>query len=1014
MKKIHLVIIGTLIPLFLSAQQTQTAFLFDNDMAVFYPAGFDSVRTLPSMAIMRDLTYQEDLPADWKIVPVYGTDNKGRITVSIGYDTEVNLYGTGLVTGALRRNGTDIQIWNNDNWGYYKDDGKCLYQSHPWIMGVRPDGSAFGIIADHTWRQYFELSNPIKITTEGPAFRVVVIERENPIEMMKALGELTGKIELPPIWAIGYQQSRFSPSYTPDSRVKELADKFRKRNIPCDVIWMDINYMDNFKIFTFNPSDFPNPQNLTDYLHDNGFKAGYIIDPGVKKENGYFVYEQGQAGDHWVKDKNRDDFIGEVWPGECHFPDFTRPETRTWWAGLYGEFMKNGVDGAWNDMNEPGVFNTPEWTMPVDNIHRGGGGLPEDSHLRYHNVYGTLMTKASYEGILDAVPDKRPFVLSRGNHLGAQRYCATWTGDNRGTWEHMKMSIPMSITLGLSGQPFSGPDVGGYSQKTSPELLGHWMALSAYYPFSRNHTGEDQFYQEPWAFGKEIEDVSRTALNRRYRLLPYFYTLFREASQTGVPLMRPVFFADFADKNLREEEQAFLLGQDLLVIPRWAINPQLPAGDWDVLKLEDADDGYQPLVALRPGAIVPLTQLIQTTDNYLADSITLLVNPLADGTAEGILYNDAGNGFAYKTDGYELLQFNAVKHNESMLKVDITKTEGSFTVNNRQYRIGYVIDNQITYSDWTTDQTIYVPIIEDTDELIDLSSLGVMFVAGTFNDWKLEDIPMKRLPDGNFESKVIRIKAGTFDFKFANTTNWSANDWGNADGLNGTAQETTGGKPNAKFTILEEGNYIFKFNPVNLVYAIERTYNSKQTEMYVGGTFNDWTLIDGKMHLTQDSVWTVRSLLLESGNHELKFANKPNFSGDDWGNASGLTGIAKLTTGGKPNISFTISDTGRYTITFNESSLAYSITKSNTSNTNTPLESNGMCIYPNPATDILNIHTEQEQGNIEIFTLNGQYVIKQQFTQPAFSFDISWLKKGIYMLRINGNKGVDTVKLLKE
>lgn len=250
---------------------------------------------------------------------------------------------------------------------------------------------------------------------------------------------------MPPLWALGFHQCRFT--YTPDSRVKEVIDEFRARRIPCDVIWMDIDYMNGFRIFTFDKKNFPDPTGLNDYIHSKDFKAVYMIDPGVKIDKKYFVYRQGTKGDHWVKKSDGKTFVGKVWPGNCVFPDFTNPATREWWGSLYKDFIATGIDGVWNDMNEPSVFDSPNKTMPIDNIHMGGGALPRDIHLRYHNVYGMLMVESSRQGILNANPDKRPFVLSRANFLGGQRYGATWTGDNASTWQYLRMSIPMSLNL---------------------------------------------------------------------------------------------------------------------------------------------------------------------------------------------------------------------------------------------------------------------------------------------------------------------------------------------------------------------------------------------------------------------------------------------------------------------------------------------------------------------------------------------------------------------------------------
>jgi alpha-glucosidase len=719
-KNIAIIIILLLGPVTSYSKAEKLAFLYDKGIAVFYPEDFDSTRMLPSLAIMKDLLPAEALPREWDIRPVYSKNQTGKTIITISIGDKADLYGNGEVFGNLRRNGTSFTTWNTDNYMYQDDNGKRLYQSHPWILGVFQDGSAFGIISDNTWEQTFEISDPITIKCEGPSPRIIVIERESPQEVIKALASLIGTIEMPPLWALGFHQCRFT--YTPDSRVKEVIDEFRARRIPCDVIWMDIDYMNGFRIFTFDKKNFPDPTGLNDYIHSKDFKAVYMIDPGVKIDKKYFVYRQGTKGDYWVKKSDGKTFTGKVWPGNCVFPDFTNPATREWWGSLYKDFIATGIDGVWNDMNEPSVFDSPNKTMPIDNIHMGGGALPRDIHLRYHNVYGMLMVESSRQGILNANPDKRPFVLSRANFLGGQRYGATWTGDNASTWQYLRMSIPMSLNLSMSGQPFSGPDIGGYALNASPELLAHWMALGAYYPFSRNHSSSGTSDQEPWAMGKKTEDVSRTALNRRYRLMPYLYTLFHDASVTGMPVMQPVYWSDIKDLSLREEQEAFILGENLLIIPRWANNPSLPKGNWNILKLEDDDDGYQPYVALRPGAIVPMTEIIQSTTEYTTDSVTLLVNPASDGFASGKLYDDAGDGFGYLNGDYSVTEFTTGLDNSGKLKVQILKTAGKRDAK-RCYRIGYVTDGQIEYSAWTSDTTIYIDMIPDTQNGIDLRQL---------------------------------------------------------------------------------------------------------------------------------------------------------------------------------------------------------------------------------------------------------------------------------------------------
>ena len=650
--------------------------LVNKDVALFYPADFDSIATLPSIALEKEpLMMKGNFPSTWKQIPKFyriGTKSVASLFVKKG----TCLYGTGEVAGPLLRNGKDVTLWNKDNYNYKTEKGTRLYQSHPWVLGVNADGTAFGILADNTWKQKIELGDSIRFISEGDPFRVFIIKGSSPQNVLRTLTDLTGKMPLPPLWALGFQQCRFS--YFPDSRVKEIADTFRLKKIPCDVIWMDIDYMDKFKIFTFDKQKFPDPSNLNQYLHSKGFKSIWMIDPGVKVEKGYSVYESGTLGNHWTLNNKGLPFHGKVWPGDCVFPDFTRPETQSWWGGLYQFFMRTGIDGVWNDMNEPSVFDSPDGTMPEDNIHRGGDFLPYGSHLRYHNVYGMLMVKSSREGILKFNPYQRPFILSRSGFLGSQRYAATWTGDNVASVEHLKMSVPISLSLGLSGQPFSGSDIGGYSGKTTPELYAQWIALGAFYPFSRAHSEKGNINKEPWAFGQVVEDVARVAMNRRYRLLPYLYNLFYESSVTGLPVMRPVFFADVKDLSLRKEEQAFMLGNDLLIVPKWATSPALPKGRWTNVSLageKSSSDPYQPDVKIRAGAVVPLGMFIQNTTEYTTSELTLLVSLDKNGQAKGTLYEDEGNGFGYQTGDF-LLSTIIAKKIGGQVKVSIIPSKG--------------------------------------------------------------------------------------------------------------------------------------------------------------------------------------------------------------------------------------------------------------------------------------------------------------------------------------------------
>jgi alpha-glucosidase len=665
-------------------------------IAKFVPKGFN-LSQMPSFALKAEPQEKGMLPSNWQLYPIM-EKKKGHASAYLDVPQGTSLYGGGEVTGPLLRNGQSIKLWNTDSGAYSVDNGKRLYQSHPWVMGVRPDGTSFGILFDTPYKAKLTTTDErINFETEGELFRIFVIDRESPQAVIKGLAELIGTMPMVPRWALGYQQCRFS--YTPASRVIEVADTFRIKRIPCDVIWMDIDYMDGYRIFTFNPQTFPDPAALNRDLHIRGFHSAWMIDPGAKVDSTYFVYKSGTANDVWVKTAQGKEFHGDAWPGACAFPDFTQPKTVRWWADLYKDFLDKGVDGVWNDVNEPQISNTPTGTMPEDNKHLGGDKIPAGPHLKYHNVYGYLMVKASREGIMKARPQNRPFILTRSNFLGGQRFAATWTGDNASWVSHMTMSVPMILTLGLSGQPFSGADVGGFLFNPDADLFGRWMALGAFYPFSRGHACAGTINKEPWAFGQKIEDVSRMALERRYVLLPYYYTLLYEASETGMPIMRPVFFADPKDTLLRAEEQAFLIGENLLVVPEWAQNPALPKGIWRNLSLIPGDDkdSYQAKLKIRGGAIIPTGKIIQNTNEKSLDPLTLLVCLDEKGEAHGTLYWDEGDNWSFKDGNYSFQHFTAIRTADNKVQVKITQKKGKYITENNDMAIVKIITDKGIY-----------------------------------------------------------------------------------------------------------------------------------------------------------------------------------------------------------------------------------------------------------------------------------------------------------------------------
>jgi len=610
--------------------------------------------------------------SSYPIQPIFTSDDKQfKVVINSGEGT--SFYGGGEVSSGLELTGRKIKLWNHDEG--YGPEHINLYQSHPYILGVRSDGTAFGVIADTTFMIDIELTeNCITIYSSSDhdrkpvPFSVVIIDDCSPQSVTKTLARLTGYMQFPPKWSLGYQQSRWS--YYPQSNAISIAKQFREHKIPCDVIWFDIHYMNGYRIFTFDPLTFPSPALLNQELHQLDFHSVWMIDPGVAKKDGYFVYEQLLEGEMEVRTAEGKPYVGSVWPGSCVFPDFTMEKTRKWWGDLYQDFMAQGIDGVWNDMNEPAIFDSPTETMPIDNIHRPyGPDGPVVEHAQYHNVYGMLMAKASKEGIDKANPNKRPFVLTRSNYLGGQKYAAMWTGDNDSTWVHLRLTIPMILNMSLSGQPFTGPDIGGFFNNATPTMFARWMGIGALLPFSRGHTHHDSIPHEPYAFDTKTTDTCRVAINRRYMLMPYYYTLFRRASLTGLPIVQPLFFADPADPRLRKEDRGFLIGDDIMVIADVYDQDEqdikqkrgpvaLPKNEkWYNLDLDGEHYDDLPDMKIRAGAIIPTQEVIQSTNHPMTRLILFVA--LKDNQAYGNWYEDSGDDYSYKNNNYLETSYHA-------------------------------------------------------------------------------------------------------------------------------------------------------------------------------------------------------------------------------------------------------------------------------------------------------------------------------------------------------------------
>lgn len=487
-------------------------------------------------------------------------------------------YGLGERSGWLDRRGRRLTNWASDVSPILPTTD-ALYQAIPFLLHLDA-GRAVGLLVDESWRSVFDIAatDPARVSVrvEGPSLDVYVIGGAAPAAVLERYTALTGRPPLPPLWALGYHQSRFS--YDADAEVRELVDTFREKRLPLDVVHLDIDYMDGYKVFTWDPARFPDPARLANDLREQGVRLVVISEPSLKPEAGYRPYEEAAARGFLVRGPRGDVFQGEVWTSPAVLVDFLQPEARAWWGTLFRDFLDAGISGIWDDMNEPSVRGTPGRTLPLDARH---GTRP---HLEVHNVYGLHHARATWDGLRALRPQDRPFVISRSGFAGIQRYAAVWTGDNSSWWEHLEGSIPMLLNLGMSGVPFIGADIGGFHANTQGELLARWYQVGVFYPLMRNHSIRGSRRQEPWAFGEETEAVIKTALEMRYALLPHLYTLMEEAATRGLPPMRPLFLHYPDDVETYALSDQFLFGPDLLVAP--AVRPAthravyFPHGRW--------------------------------------------------------------------------------------------------------------------------------------------------------------------------------------------------------------------------------------------------------------------------------------------------------------------------------------------------------------------------------------------------------------------------------------------------
>lgn len=599
-----------------------------------------------------------------------------------------NFYGLGAFGETLQRGGARYELWNTDD--PHHQPLKNPYCTIPLLLSLGGDSvGPYGLFVDNPGRIRADIarSNPehVDLETETGNFDLWLLAHETPAELLKVWADLTGRCERPPMWSLGFHQSRWS--YFPDARYRELAREFRTRRIPCDVFHFDIDYMDGYRVFTWDRARFPDVEGLLRSLREQGFRAVTIVDPGVKIDPAYDIHvEAARTPGFFLRRSDGTAVQGRVWPGAVHWPDFTHTETRERWGRWqHHELIERGVSGIWNDMNEPAIFDGVPF--PADAIHRDNGHFRP--HRALHNIYGLTMAQASAEGLLEHRPDERPFVLTRAAWAGVQRYSAVWTGDNRAAFSSMPLDLVQLLSLSLCGVPFVGCDIGGFFNDCSPELFARWMEWGALLPLCRAHTCNGTADQEPWSFGPAVETVARRALELRMQLLPYLYTLFVEASQTGLPPLRPLLLEYPNDATVHAIADQFLLGRELLVAP--VLEPgrdrrmlYLPAGDWVHFWtnrrheggrwiIEDAPIGQLPLY-VRAGAAIPMHPIRQHTGEPIA---TLYIDIFPAERIVGSVVEDDGTSFEFR-DGEEAVRTFRGGERNGELQLDIDEAAGTF------------------------------------------------------------------------------------------------------------------------------------------------------------------------------------------------------------------------------------------------------------------------------------------------------------------------------------------------
>ncbi|WP_415296436.1 glycoside hydrolase family 31 protein [Clostridium perfringens] len=603
-------------------------------------------------------------------------DEKGNVYISKVNDC-LAYYGLGEKGGDLNKKGCYTENFNTDD-PETDDDSITYYKTIPFYVALKEEAT-YGIFFDNSFRSYFdmgkEMGDRIFFGAIGGQIQYYFIPGENIKEVVKNYTALTGRMEMPPLWSLGYQQCRFS--YFSQEEVRELVKTFEEKDIPLDVVYLDIDYMDGFRVMTFKTPNFDDAAGLISDLKEKGIRTITIIDPGVKVDEEYDVFKRGKEGNHFTKKLDGEMFIGAVWPGDSAFPDFSNKDCREWWKSELKKFIsEHGMDGIWNDMNEPCVFNNDHKTMLETCLHNSDNGVIE--HKEFHNRYGFEMSRCSKEAQEELHPNERGFSMTRATYAGGQRYSSVWTGDNMSLWSQMRMSISMNANLGISGFSFVGNDVSGFGLDSSEELFIRWIEMGPFIPIFRNHSNMYTRRQEPWAFGPRAEKIAKKSIELRYELLPYIYDLYYISHKEGLPIFRPMIMEYEKDMNLLNMREQFMLGENMLVAPvlyegERSKTVYLPKGIWfNYFTMEKLQGGKwyklpceldEILVFVKEGAIIPTYN--KKFRNVKERPKNILLKVFGEN-AKGFHYNDDGHTMEYLEGKYTYMDIKVVDGKEEL------------------------------------------------------------------------------------------------------------------------------------------------------------------------------------------------------------------------------------------------------------------------------------------------------------------------------------------------------------